>query len=226
MIRPIPVFRFAACAALAALLAHSAAAAENLEPAANLKSTINSRLAPDSRLAYVPPEETSSSDVELEPAVLSPLAAAIQSAVEGWARFNNAADKTLFSAVRAYYAQDNYDPAWMKDGKPSAQARAMVEHIANARYDGLKASDYKLPALYRLRDGDPQRAAAADVAFSFQVARFITHLAAGRVAPGAVSSHLTQNPQKPDVGDILTRLAHDDDVDMAVRFFEPPHPQY
>jgi murein L,D-transpeptidase YcbB/YkuD len=220
MIRPIPVFRFAACAAFAALLAHSAAAAENLEPAAISKPF------PDFKLAYATSEGTALADTGLEPAVLSPLAAAIQSAAEGRTRFNNAVDKKLFSAVRAYYAQANYDPAWMKDGKPSAQARAMVERIAKARYDGLKASDYKLPALYRLRKSDPERAAEADVAFSFQVARFITHLAAGRVAPRTVSGTITQTPQKPDVGDILTRLAHDEDIGRTVRQFEPPHPQY
>ena len=226
MTRPIPVFRFAACAILAVLIAHSAAAAQNPEPASNLKSAANSKLAPEFRLAYAPPENASSADAELEPAVLSPLAATIQSTVEGRTRFNSAADKKLFSAVRAFYAQGRFNPAWMKDGRPSAQARAMVERIANARYDGLRTSDYRLPALYRLRDGDPQRGAAADVAFSFQVARFITHLAAGRVAPCAVSGRITQNPQKPNVGDILTRLTHDEDVGKAVRLFEPAHPQY
>jgi murein L,D-transpeptidase YcbB/YkuD len=214
MTRPIPVLRHAACAALAALLAHSAAAAQNREPAAN------------SRLAYATPAKAASADAKMGSAVLSPLAAAIQSAVEGRTAFNNAADKKLFSAVRAYYAQADFDPAWIKDGKPSAQARAMVGRIANARYDGLKASHYSLPALYRLRAGDPERAARADVAFSFQVARFITHLAAGRVAPGAVSRSIAQNPKKPDIGDILARLAHAGDAGKAVLMFEPPHPQY
>ena len=214
MTRPIPVFQFAACAALAALLAHSTAAAQNLEPT------------PDLNLAYAAPEKAVLADTGLEPVVLSPLAAAIQSAVEGRTRFDNTADKKLFSAVRAFYAQGKFDPAWMKDGKPSAQARAMVDRIANARYDGLKASDYELPSLYRLRAGNPQRAGQADVSFSFQVARFVTHLAAGRVVPRAVSGAIAQNPQKPDVGDILTRLADDEDTGKAVQLFEPPHPQY
>jgi len=214
IIQPIRECRVAVCAALAALLAHSAATAQNLESVPNFQ------------LAYATLEDTAPADIELEPAILSPLAAAIQSAVEDRTRFDDGADRKLFSAVRTFYAQAGFDPAWMKDGKPSAQARAMVGRIANARFDGLKASDYRLPALYRLRERDPERAAEADVVFSFQVARFITHLAAGRVAPGAVSGYITQNPQKPDVGDILTRLAHDEDTGKAVHRFEPPHPQY
>ena len=81
MTRPIPVFRFAACATLAVLMAHSVAAAHNPEPASNFKSAANSKLAPDFKLAYAPPENASSADAELEPAVLSPLAATIQSTV-------------------------------------------------------------------------------------------------------------------------------------------------
>jgi len=74
MTRPIPVFRFAACAILAVLIAHSVAAAHNPEPASNLKSVENSDL------AYAPPENAFSVDTELAPATLSPLAAAIQNA--------------------------------------------------------------------------------------------------------------------------------------------------
>jgi len=226
MTRPIPVFRFAACATLIALIAHSAAAAQNRAPASDLKSPANPPLPPSFSLVIAPPENAPSAEAEPEPAILSPLAGAIRSALQGRTGFDRAADKELFAAVRAFYAQARFQPAWMKDGRPSAQARAMVERIARARYDGLKASDYRLPALYRLRERNPERAARADVAFSFQVARFMTHLAAGRIAPAAVSHRITHKPQKPDVGDILTRLSHDEDVGRAVRKFEPPHPQY
>ncbi len=220
MMRPIPVVRLSFCASFTVLLALSAATAADLDSLAGSYRTA------DARLAYAVTEKTALGNADLEPAVLSPLATAIQSEVEGHTGFGNAADKTLFEAVRAFYAKGNFDPVWMKDGKPSAQARALVERIANARYDGLKASHYKLPAIYRLRESDLRRAARADVAFSFQVARFITHLAAGRVAPRAVSGYISQVPQKPDVGDALTRLAHDKDIGKAVQLFEPPHPQY
>ena len=70
MTRPIPVFRFAACATLAALIAHSAAAAQNPAPASILKSAANSEFVPDLKLVYAPPENASSADTELEPAVL------------------------------------------------------------------------------------------------------------------------------------------------------------
>ncbi|HSG94690.1 MAG TPA: peptidoglycan-binding protein, partial [Afifellaceae bacterium] len=213
MIRP-PVFPIVVCACFAALLAHSAAVAREIKATSN------------STLAYVAPELAASENTGPEPAVLSPLAAAIQRRVEGRTKFDNAPDKTLFAAIRAFYEQGRFEPVWMSDGKPSAQARAMVERIAEARYDGLRASDYNLPAVYRLHDSDPHRAAEADVAFSFQVARFVTHVAAGRVAPGAISGYITQTPKKPDAGDILNRLTDSEDIGEAVQLFEPQHSQY
>ena len=66
----------------------------------------------------------------------------------------------------------------------------------------------------------------ADVEFSRAVARFVTHLASGRIRPRDISSIITLEPERPDVAGALALLAGGGDAASALARFEPTHPQY
>ena len=68
--------------------------------------------------------------------------------------------------------------------------------------------------------------AEADVEFSRAVARFVTHIASGRIRPTDISQQITLEPERPDIGEALSRLSQSPDVAADLAGYEPPHPQY
>jgi murein L,D-transpeptidase YcbB/YkuD len=95
-----------------------------------------------------------------------------------------------------------------------------------AEIQGLDPSLYKTPHLAAVYLDDAALIATAEVEFSCAVSRFVTHLSTGRIRPAQVSALITFEPERPDVGKLLTELSTTTDVGLALSRFEPTNPQY
>lgn len=137
-----------------------------------------------------------------------------------------AREKFVLEELRKLYEGRAYEPLWIRDGQPSRQARALVDHLAAATEEGLRPQDYAVPVLEDAALDSPLDRAAAEVGLSRAFARFVLHLAAGKVEPGSISRHITLEPPKPNLADALGKLSNDEDAAALMRRFAPPHPQY
>jgi murein L,D-transpeptidase YcbB/YkuD len=100
----------------------------------------------------------------------------------------------LVSPVVAAPANDPAEPgamSWIRDGKLTASAQAVLAEMRDAEKYGLRATDYGAPellarGLQAAADHQPQ----LDEEISRAVARFVTHLHSGRVSPRALGHDL------------------------------------
>jgi murein L,D-transpeptidase YcbB/YkuD len=73
---------------------------------------------------------------------------------------------------------------------------------------------------------DAGEIAEAEFTATLSVIRYATHLAAGRIRPRSLSRHITSEPEKPEIADILQKLSTAKDIKAALKAFEPGHSQY
>jgi len=87
--------------------------------------------------------------------------------------------------VAGFYDMHQFDLMWVSGGKPTSQARAMMEAFVNANERGLRPEDYDAARLQDLGTGlkNPERAAAFDVAMTIDTMRFLSDLHQGRTNP-------------------------------------------
>ena len=86
--------------------------------------------------------------------------------------------------------------------KPTPQMTALRRMMDRADDYGLDPAAYPTPNFApTLSRRCARRSPRADVEFSRAVARFVTHLASGRIRPADISSIITLEPERPDVGD-------------------------
>ncbi len=135
-------------------------------------------------------------------------------------------EKSVLAGVHDFYAARNFDLLWLGDLDATTQMTALRQAMDKAADYGLDPSAYATPKLAAHYPDDPQALAAADVEFSRAVARFVTHIASGRVEPTAISNLITLEPEHPDIGEALTRLSQSLDVAVDLASYEPPNPQY
>jgi murein L,D-transpeptidase YcbB/YkuD len=133
-------------------------------------------------------------------------------------RFDNLVDR---KAVESYYAGRQFAPAWIRDGRLTAGAKAAIARLKNASADALDPTDYPVPEFTTLTGADAL--AAGDIKLTHSVMTFARHLAVGRIAPTRVSAEVDYGNHTPDPADILKRIPDARDVNAALNSFEPPH---
>ena len=136
----------------------------------------------------------------------------------------------LQQPVANFYDGRDYDLAWVKNGKPTSQADAMLQEISNATRRGLRPEDYdaskwaERAANLQSQDG----AALFDVALTVNAMRFLNDLHTGRTVP----THFTFgvkgfDDHRLDVGSVLSNQIVDaSDVPKAIDALEPQAAQY
>ncbi|MCT8268055.1 L,D-transpeptidase family protein [Afifella sp. JA880] len=153
-------------------------------------------------------------------------AAAIRAALAHQPGYSDPRAKDIAASVRSFYEERSFAPVWIHDGKATEQARALLDRMARAAEDGLAPSDFEAIELPQDQLSDADAIAAKDVALSENAARFITHLAIGRVLPKSVNKEVYYAPALPDLGEALAKTTMAKDVDATISAFAPPHPQY
>lgn len=132
--------------------------------------------------------------------------------------------------VNNLYDTHDFDLLWVKNGKPTAQADAMLQEFSNAMQRGLRPEDYDASRwserVANLKS--PEGAALFDVALTVNAMRYLNDLHQGRTNP----AHFTfgvkgYNEKKLDVVTVLnTQIVDASDVTAAVDAAEPQSLQY
>jgi murein L,D-transpeptidase YcbB/YkuD len=144
-------------------------------------------------------------------------------------------------SARSLYEAGGYELAWIRDGLPTEQARAVVRALQDADTKGLDARDYDGASWARwfetLRASAPSAEpdqVRFDVALTVSVIRYVSDLHAGRVGmrPGAKQLGLVR-VVRIDEDDALDpaafvrgRVVASGDVAAALATVEPPFGAY
>ncbi len=166
--------------------------------------------------------------IEFEHAVAgpSPRETAVQAVLDAASDGGDAIEKGVLAGVRDFYAARSFDLLWLGDLDAPAQMTTLRQAMDKAADYGLDPSAYATPKLAAHYADDPRELAEADVEFTRAVARFVTHIASGRIRPTDISDLITAEPERPDLAEALTRLSQSTDVAADLASYEPPHPQY
>ena len=132
--------------------------------------------------------------------------------------------------VSALYDARDFDLVWLKNGKPTSQANAMLQEFSNAAKRGLRPDDYDA-SLWQSRAanlGTPDGAALFDVALTVNAMRFISDLHNGRVNPAHFTFGIKgYDSNKIDVyGTLNDKIIDSSDVSKALDDVEPQAEQY
>ncbi len=123
---------------------------------------------------------------------------------------------------------------WIQQGKPTAQARAMIQALKSAADKGLRPEDYDGPQWdQRLSDFDRPTAVTEaalvkfDLALTISAMRYISDLHMGRVNPRLFHFGLDIDHKQMDLSEFLRqRLVGASDVNAVLLTIEPPFPIY
>ncbi len=145
--------------------------------------------------------------------------------------------------VGDFYQAAGYSLAWIRESRPSEQARELIGVLQSAATKGLRAEDYDGPQWEeRLQSAGLSRAGSKsvasendfvrfDLALTVCIMRYITHLHGGRVNPHelhfGLDLSLEHNRNQYDISEFLReRLVSSSDVIAALDQVQPPFPAY
>lgn len=147
-----------------------------------------------------------------------------------WADVRDAHD-----ALRRFYDAGGWEPAWIRAGRPTPQARAVVRALKAAADEGLEARDYDGPDLEARLDAletspPPTEAeqARVDVLVTVSALRYLSDLNGARARrEGARGGGPPAAAETLDPATFLRAQVVDAaDPDAALAEAEPPHPGY
>ncbi len=123
---------------------------------------------------------------------------------------------------------------WIDQGKPTAQARSIIQVLKNAADEGLRPEDYDGPQWDdRLSKFDRATAVPEsdlvkfDLAVTISTMRYVSDLHLGRVNPRLFHFGLDIDHQQFDLSQFLQqKLVHATDAAAVLQTVEPPFPIY
>jgi murein L,D-transpeptidase YcbB/YkuD len=143
-------------------------------------------------------------------------------------------------AVTTFYDDRNYEIAWLRDLKPTAQATAFIHDFQDAAAKGLNPDDYdawlwparvaaiaKIAAAHDTSDAAGNTVGQFDAAMTICVMRYISDLRIGRVNPSHFNFDINVADKKYDLAEFVSDNAVDaTDVPSLIRKVEPDSEQY
>jgi L,D-transpeptidase YcbB len=136
------------------------------------------------------------------------------------------------SQVITFYRPFAYQPAWIRDGQPTAQALALLQVLEDADQEGLSAEDYdasrwpsRLSAL-KGPHGDAEEA-RFDAALTICIMRYLSDLHVGRINPQHLGFDFDVSQKKLNLAQcIRQRLVNGSDLRTEVAGVAPPFAGY
>lgn len=134
-------------------------------------------------------------------------------------------------AMVRFYAQRNWSPAWVADGRPTPQAAAVVGVLGRVESFGLRPEDYDADGLAdriaRLGAAPPGLTdrIGFDVSLSRSLLLLITHLSRGRIDPASLGFSLARGDEL-DIAEVARDVSRADDVPATIRRVEPQYAGY
>lgn len=172
--------------------------------------------------------QETTTETTIEVTSFSPLSLAIHKELD--ARSDVAQSKSLqtrLSSIREFYTQNQFKSIWLKQGKPSDKARALVQSLNRASEDGLDPQDYDAEALFqKLGAGNDTTLADLEIHLSTTLVSFAQHMNAGRVNPRAVNRETVIYPEAISPEKILRRANSTKNIKAFLRLLAPHTPRY
>jgi murein L,D-transpeptidase YcbB/YkuD len=137
--------------------------------------------------------------------------------------------------VKKFYGAGSNSLAWIQNGRPSAQAIAMIQLFKLASSKGLNPDDYDAakwdPRMAKLQSLRPPPSdsdlAHIDLALTVCTMRYISDLRIGRVNPQHFKFGLDVGPKKYDLPEFIrTQVLTAEDVPALFAKDEPPYEGY
>lgn len=154
--------------------------------------------------------QTASENLTPSPVVaqaLSPLAQALKQALANLPT-GTASQKSRAAEITRWYEQRNFEPHWVRDGKPTAAAERVVFTLFKAYEEGLDPKEYKAGVLFqKLGDAGTDKLGAFEVALANSAVQYAQHLHSGRVNPRDVNRELMLYPDTLAADAMLDRLS-------------------
>lgn len=143
-------------------------------------------------------------------------------------------------AVQTFYDDRNYELAWLRDLKPTAQADAFIQAFQQAESKGLNPEDYdasrwparvqqiaKINASQNTSDGAQDTIAQFDSAMTICIMRYISDLRIGRVNPSRFNFDIDIRDKKYNLAEFVSDNAVDSsDVPKLINSVEPDSDEY
>lgn len=181
-------------------------------------------------IATAPPALSQS--VAAPPAATSADGTALRAIIDGgrhpamrWRQLDDVA-----ADLRGAYDAAAWSPLWIRGGRPTAAAMALLDQLAAADARGLRPDDYDAATLRRLASDDtittPAARAAFDVALSTDAVRLVRALRFGRVSARAAHAELRFAAEPLDVAATVRALAQNPRPAGALDALEPPYEHY
>ncbi|WP_417767160.1 L,D-transpeptidase family protein [Stappia sp.] len=135
---------------------------------------------------------------------------------------------TRRQALAAFYKGRGQEPLWTRDGVPTLAARRLIARLGQAGRDGLRETDYALPADLARTAGrlEEMRAARFEVLLSAALLAYADHAQAGRIEPDSLSKNITLAPERPDPAAVMAELAAAADPVARLDLYNPQHPGF
>lgn len=128
--------------------------------------------------------------------------------------------------LRAYYAENNGELLWLKDGR----ANALVERLADASADGLRPEDYPTRQLAKLAakstDVDVRSQAVIELFFSAAFLEYTSDLSVGRFLPNKIDPNFFLKTRSLDELAALKSVAAAPDLDEVFAQWQPDSSYY
>jgi murein L,D-transpeptidase YcbB/YkuD len=138
----------------------------------------------------------------------------------------------VHGALEKIYQSTSYAPIWVRDGRPTPQARAVAAYITGVDVHGLRPADYDsallLAETQRLEAdaGDATDVARYDTAITISLLRLLHDTANGRVDPRRLGFGLDAAHEPFDLQSAVLSIAASSDVEGDIGAFEPPFPLF
>ena len=138
------------------------------------------------------------------------------------------------SYITSFYQSNGYTLAWVRDGAPSAPAKALLQVLRSASSKGLDPEDYDASRwsarLARLRPECSQPAeadlVAFDLALTVSTLRYASDVSIGKINPRIFCFGLDVDRNKCDLTGVLLELRNANDVPSLLQQLEPPFEAY
>ena len=132
--------------------------------------------------------------------------------------------------LRNFYAPRAYAPAWLANGRPTAQAMAVIAILDAADAKGINAIDYdstRWPERIRSLNGASADAQARfDLALSASLMHYISDLHIGRINPRNLRFDLDIETKKYYLPRLLDEIAKAAEPRTILDTVEPPYDEY
>jgi murein L,D-transpeptidase YcbB/YkuD len=143
-------------------------------------------------------------------------------------------------AVTTFYADRDYELAWLRDLKPTPEAVAFIQAFQDAGAKGLNPDDYdawrwpgrvaqiaQIAARNDTSDGAGTTVGQFDSAMTICIMRYISDLRVGRVNPSHFNFDINVSSKKYDLAEFVSDNVVDaTDVPGLIRKVEPDSDQY